>query len=1357
MILNWKKFGQKGIDDTDLFEDMCLHLFVREIKATDKDVSAYKDQPGIETNPVQVNGKYYGFQSKYFSSGFKWSPIKKSLIKGIKKYPNLDCIYVYSNEDRSSGTTEDLIKKEGLKAGIEIKYITETSLKLLLGKKKNSDIRTAFFGDVSIEEYLKRALSKSEVSFFNSSKYIDLRLINGKGIKKEVKDVLYKGSKTKLLNGSPGSGKSILMQKMFAECAGIEKEYKLASSRNRVLRKGYLPVLIDAKECTNESLEVIISRLIGSEYGDSNFKMIYLIDGLDELSGKEADSILYQINKLSKAPNTHRVIVGCRISNLINSRAKSLLNLGSESIFEIDSLSFGDIEKYFTQRRTLSKRNMLKKQVSENSNFTRGITDVLLLQSLWENLEKLEGEASALRLVRFRVNTLLEHNSSRTDINDLNLLEPKREEIVSVLEGFSYDLYQDTRFVFTLRDLNNFILERFSRVNYTDTNSITDYLIGNFFSESPSYLNKYLTFQHRLYQDYFFVSKVVKEYELDRSVLRERQIIGNKDLFYELFFPLLAEKYTKEHNIAGMAEIATLKTYLGLDRKFGVQEPYHIYSSEVVPTLLSFNESLFELAVKDKGIGLLSQINVTLSDLVQISQSKHEWLAEKLFSEFQHNFTESLEQQDERKDNFYSRKIQEDFGSWLYLKNKFCGISLDATLAYVEGLVGKNEDHIIGVGSQSRLWSEDLYIKFFSFLATKSTDQVISCLSKLDQDKIMLFLDSSSTRIQFFGTEIITFLKEKLSRSDFSNSKVKHSLRLIYVKKILGYNLTKSDLGVVQEKFDYLHARRDIDFRGMNYLADYLLCGLILGGNDIFNPEKYPNVLVVEEKTFYAFLYQKYIEIHKDTSAGKEFIGEFVSYLHKEEVVPGRYFINQITELLVLIARDTLQHEDKRVFLKKTLIGYSVTTKFLLMSNISEHDPEEFRYLYSQEEVERIMNDYIAEKHDYGELVDANLIKSRMLAKIDPDSSFDLFTKALTQSVLRYGWSKDPLVIHYLPEVLNILYKRQYYSKERLLDFVLQSIEIANKAVRGTDNYMDHVANILRFLPYYDLGGAESIYKNYQEQVDYVDFSYLIIEKINLDYDYGEILDEIDSMRPRRNRRGDVIYDYPIAQFKCLVHFIDHDFYPDSIKKEKFEELYKLYEESKIGEASRDLSAEWRCEKEYVIFLKLCERYGKEKLVDNKKEGSYDVRKREVTSDEDFSEALKAIKTKKQMKDVYKKLHNYDFDIQISQPTTWKLLYKKTFQILEREEALRIVFDFLDHNSYLHSTWVNRNTNTLKHFFAEIVKDPSLKSELVDYVFKNGGHASFKVLIEVYDLVEDKEMVKALFMQFLGFSKLLVD
>ncbi|VVH55835.1 Exonuclease SbcC [uncultured Gammaproteobacteria bacterium] len=64
--IDWNNLGLKGGSKQKSFEDICMFLCCRKLKISK--INSYQNQPGIETEPFEVNGKKYGFQAKFFET-----------------------------------------------------------------------------------------------------------------------------------------------------------------------------------------------------------------------------------------------------------------------------------------------------------------------------------------------------------------------------------------------------------------------------------------------------------------------------------------------------------------------------------------------------------------------------------------------------------------------------------------------------------------------------------------------------------------------------------------------------------------------------------------------------------------------------------------------------------------------------------------------------------------------------------------------------------------------------------------------------------------------------------------------------------------------------------------------------------------------------------------------------------------------------------------------------------------------------------------------------------------------------------------------------------------------------------------
>ena len=97
--VNWDIFKLKFVGcETTEFERLGMLLFCAE---TNNRIGLFrfKNQPGIETNPIMHNGKLTGHQSKFYTSslGKNKDDLIDSLKKSKKFYPQLEVVYVYTN------------------------------------------------------------------------------------------------------------------------------------------------------------------------------------------------------------------------------------------------------------------------------------------------------------------------------------------------------------------------------------------------------------------------------------------------------------------------------------------------------------------------------------------------------------------------------------------------------------------------------------------------------------------------------------------------------------------------------------------------------------------------------------------------------------------------------------------------------------------------------------------------------------------------------------------------------------------------------------------------------------------------------------------------------------------------------------------------------------------------------------------------------------------------------------------------------------------------------------------------------------------------------------------------------------
>ena len=101
--VNWGNYKAKfNGKEQKIFEWLCYLLFCDEFNKP-TGIFRYKNQAGIETEPILVNDEWVGFQAKFYESkiGEKKNDVQDSIKKAKEKNPNLNKILFYTNQDLS--------------------------------------------------------------------------------------------------------------------------------------------------------------------------------------------------------------------------------------------------------------------------------------------------------------------------------------------------------------------------------------------------------------------------------------------------------------------------------------------------------------------------------------------------------------------------------------------------------------------------------------------------------------------------------------------------------------------------------------------------------------------------------------------------------------------------------------------------------------------------------------------------------------------------------------------------------------------------------------------------------------------------------------------------------------------------------------------------------------------------------------------------------------------------------------------------------------------------------------------------------------------------------------------------------
>lgn len=230
--INWNSFRAKfNGREQEKFEELSYLLFCRE-HGQDYGILGYKNQTGIEKEPVNIDGKCVGFQAKYFNT--KVSKNKDEMIGGIRKAkrenPNLDTLYYYLNQDFSEssikGVKDPQYKKQiencASSIGVEIVWKTPSQLQAQLRLDNHLSIAEYFFdlkpglidAIMNIQQHKDPILQpiKTQIGYSGRVLKID-RSATISIIENELKlnSVL-------VLSGDGGTGKTAIVKELLSLC-----------------------------------------------------------------------------------------------------------------------------------------------------------------------------------------------------------------------------------------------------------------------------------------------------------------------------------------------------------------------------------------------------------------------------------------------------------------------------------------------------------------------------------------------------------------------------------------------------------------------------------------------------------------------------------------------------------------------------------------------------------------------------------------------------------------------------------------------------------------------------------------------------------------------------------------------------------------------------------------------------------------------------------------------------------------------------------------------------------------------------------------------------------------------------------
>ncbi len=229
--MKWNKFAVKNENKEEwAFEQMAYLLFCSEF---DNNVGLfrYKNQTGIEAEPLKKDGKLYGFSAKYYEVKIKdrKQEIIEAITKAKSKNPEIDVVYFYINQELSESSLKDRkkaiyeveIDKACKKLGVSLEWRVPSHFELQLALPKNKYIQDLFFSLDPTLDKLRDSVFAHNTSILNAIR-TEISVKQQK-IKIERQNYILeveeftRGNNHIILSGEGGSGKTAIIKEFYQQ------------------------------------------------------------------------------------------------------------------------------------------------------------------------------------------------------------------------------------------------------------------------------------------------------------------------------------------------------------------------------------------------------------------------------------------------------------------------------------------------------------------------------------------------------------------------------------------------------------------------------------------------------------------------------------------------------------------------------------------------------------------------------------------------------------------------------------------------------------------------------------------------------------------------------------------------------------------------------------------------------------------------------------------------------------------------------------------------------------------------------------------------------------------------------------
>lgn len=1400
--INWDQFKIKNEDPRKAFEELSYFLFCRKFKVSDG-IFRYKNQPGIETDPILVDGSFVAFSSKFFDDKINPKEFIDSIEKAKGKNKKLNKIIFYTNKEFSEGKKEKLsqdrksIEEKAKKLKVDLEWVVPGKLEITLNQPSNLDLAQLYF-DIGDEfGFIKSGSNYATQTFLNSKEYLKIPISHkSKNVSNPVNSILKNKKKAFLLIGHPGSGKSLLMHNLFRNFGGLNKSTEIQMMKVLTKNKA-VPMLINLKSCISENIE----KLLRERQKDKNVRnkklgFIYLFDGLDELSEERADSVLSFLRELECQKETIKIIISCRSGNL--NRLKAKVYLPEILEYQICELTEAHIESFFLARPNEKKTKLLARLKKENKNLVSEIKDILLVKLLWDTIDKLDSSSIITDLLEKKINLLLSNPDHRKNIDHLNLLDIKSSEIISLNQEISFKFQQKFQFRFSREELQKIILEKFPRSDYKSINELLNYLSNHFFENThfDNEQNPGFIYQHRRYQEFFFTQKLKSEYEKDPKILREIDVLSGRDFFESFFLPYVRKQYQQENNIVGLLDLNLLDVYLGRHKGYGVDDSYHLNSSEFIPSIVNQDRYLLEELLEDENLNIKQIFFIDVAKLKQYfdkwKKDKNDYDANNYLTSIWESGVGSLldhivvfwrvgkkdivkqlisnlnEVKKLYEDNQYVESLDSDRKPenpfWKYFHAHLfilINIQKDTPKDILNNLIRFNYKNFTGEKDKfvtDERGKDKLVRSFLRVILETQTSSVSKLIDDFDEFELVSLLNvlATFTFLPVFIKDINLQQKIKTLLNSKTIAINENNDFVTFFKTFLGVPLTEEETAFLTEEMNKIIKKDRFDWNYRNLAFRFSLISYALSVNN------FPLIMKVGEGDFindyydeaglYSSLFADFIHIQQKKRTLAQVLRDYIIYANNKDRYNHQYLKVDISFLWSQIfSISNLPIQDLSRFKIRLLQIEEHINPYSFYFRLNQINKKLFDKLVNESEL-KIFEEKLPKSDTYQEYVDNCFSLASFYANISKEKARFYFVKGIKDGLLRHGWRKDTLVSYQLVEALAILWRNNLEDRYRLIEITKKVFALTRRVTEITDGKGTSRGpyNLIELIADYDIRLAEELKDLLVTNTRYASnfntaSTLVLLGKVKLGVSMEEVEEELKKYRIEHNYEGKIEADYYEQRVLVYTEIATSDLYTDQEKERAFQKSFDLIEQIKKEGITYYLRytdfKDWK-----IKYLELCSKYSKTPNVSFDESNHGYVKPKPKKSEDDFVKEIRSAKSRAKINGFYKRVDNYKNGIVLSKQSSWEALVNKTFELNYNIDPF---LKLLKKSNFPHTDFWNENSKYLHFGLAVALSDLRMKSQAVKYLYKDTGHGGFINMMKVYELIGDKEMCKKLFYRYL--------